>query len=298
MNLPKKRLPLTALRSFEAAARLLSFKDAAAELCVSTTTISNQIRQLERDWGCQLFIRKTRAIELTDAGQSLSQVLSRAFDDIRAEVETHIRKPRKTVTLAVGPIFGSRWLIPRLGRFRKANPDIELVLHHGPRIARASDMTTQIAVDWGAGTWSGLDALKLMDIAYSPVLSPMLLRDLGGLARPADLARYPVIHQYDRSEWSSWLALVELSGLRFAEETVITDSNVVLQAAMDGLGVALGVFPFVEQEISNGLLVQPFDQKLHPKRAFYLLTRSGLTLPDEVRKTCDWIAGEAARPLD
>lgn len=293
MKLPNRRLPLTALRSFEAAARLLSFKEAAAELCVSTTTISNQIRQLEKDWGCQLFIRKTRAVVLTDAGRSLARVVSRAFDDIRAEVETHIRTPRKTVTLAVGPIFGSRWLIPRLGRFRQQHPDIELVLQHSPRITSEAAMATQIAVDWGIGFWSGLDARKLMDIGYSPVVRPALIEQMGGLAEPADLARFPIIHQQDRSEWTAWLALADVPETGFTEETVISDSNVVLQAAKDGLGVALGVFPFVASEIESGALVQPFAQMLRPSRAFHLLTRSGAALSSEARRTCDWLIDQA-----
>ncbi|MGI3184782.1 LysR substrate-binding domain-containing protein [Nioella aestuarii] len=296
MTLPNRHLPLTALRSFEAAARLLSFKDAAAELCVSATTISNQIRQLERDWGCQLFIRKTRAVALTDAGRSLAQVVSRAFDDIRAEVATHIATPRKWVTLAVGPIFGARWLIPRLGRFRRLHPDIDLRLHHGPRITSDADMTTQIAIDWGTGTWSGLNARKLIEISYSPVASPALLREKGGLSDPADLARFPVIHQHDRSEWTAWLALTDARALTFAEETVITDSNVVLQAAKDGLGVTLGVFPFVQPDIDSGTLVQPFAQMLHPERAFHLLTRRAVPLTPEARRTCDWILSEAGLP--
>ncbi len=121
-----RKLPLTALRTFEVAARRLSFKDAADELCVSATTVSNQIRELERDWDCKLFIRKTRAVVLTDEGRSLSSVLTTAFGDIRAEIETRGQSSRKTVTLAVGPIFGSRWLVPRLAQFRRDLPNIDL----------------------------------------------------------------------------------------------------------------------------------------------------------------------------
>ena len=104
---------------------------------MTPTSISNQIRQLESDWGCPLFIRHTRQVVLTDAGRSLSRVLSHAFDDIRAEADAHIRTKHKTVTLAVGPMFGSRWLVPRLSRFYRHNPSIELVLHHSPRITSA-----------------------------------------------------------------------------------------------------------------------------------------------------------------
>jgi LysR family glycine cleavage system transcriptional activator len=175
MKSSQQRLPLTALRSFEAAARLLSFKAAAEELRVTPTSVSNQIRQLELDWGCLLFVRKTRKVFLTDAGRSLARVMSRAFDDIRAEVETHISTNRKTVTLAVGPIFGARWLIPRLSKFYRLNPNIELVLHHSPRITNAEQLVATIAVDWGIGDWQGLDAHRLLDVIYRPVLSPALL---------------------------------------------------------------------------------------------------------------------------
>lgn len=288
----RNRLPLTALRSFEAAARLLSFKDAAAELRVSPTTISNQIRALEKDWGCRLFIRKTRRIELTEAGRSLSQVVSRAFDDIRAEMDSHILAPRRTVTLAAGPIFATRWLIPRLGRFRKQHPDIELVLQHGPRITGAADLSAMIAVDWGTGRWPGLEAERLLEITYSPVLSPGLAEELGGLETPEDLARFPILHHYDRSEWAAWM---EIAGAmpRFREETVIMDANVVIEAAKDGLGVALGSFPLVAPELRAGTLLRPFETALSPRRSFHLLTRAGADDSPEIRATCDWLLAEA-----
>ena len=125
-----RNLPLAALRTFESAARHLSFKQAAEELCVSATTVSNQIRRLEQELGCKLFIRRTRAVVLTDAGRSLSRVLSRSLEDIRLEVETHMRARRKSVSLAVGPIFGSRWMIPRLDRFGEDLPGIDIELRN------------------------------------------------------------------------------------------------------------------------------------------------------------------------
>ena len=294
MHVPNRRLPLNALRTFEAAARLLSFKDAADELCVSATTVSNQIRQLEKDWGCLLFVRHTRRVVLTDTGRSLAQVVSRAFDDIRAEVEAHVLTPRKTVTLAVGPIFGTRWLIPRLSRFRRLHPDIELVLQHGPRITSEADMPAQVAVDWGSGNWAGLEARRLFGITYSPVLSPALLAEHGPLERPEDLVRFPIIHQHDRSEWAAWLARAGVAGLRFAEETVIVDSNTVVQAARDGMGVALGIFPFIDDDVASGALIRPFDIDHLPERAFHLLTRAGAKPSTELRKTCDWLLAEAS----
>lgn len=290
----RQRLPLTALRSFEAAARLLSFKAAAEELRVTPTSVSNQIRQLEADWGCLLFVRKTRKVLLTDAGRSLARVMSRAFDDMRAEVETHIASNRKTVTLAVGPIFGARWLIPRLSKFYRLNPTIELVLHHSPRITSAEQLLTTIAVDWGTGDWQGLDSKRLFEVVYRPVLSPTLLKERGGLKRPSDLARYPIIHQWDREEWNSWLKLVGQGELKFEQETTMRDSNIVVQAAVDGQGVVMGTFPFLSSEVDTGRLVCPFDVPLFPKRAYHLLNRPGARSVPAVNAVCSWIEAEAA----
>ena len=290
----RARLPLTALRSFEAAARLLSFKAAAEELRVTPTSVSNQIRQLEADWGCPLFIRQTRRVVLTDAGRSLSRVLSRAFDDIRTEVDAHITTNRKTVTLAVGPIFGSRWLIPRLSRFYRQHPTIELVLHNSPRITSAEQLISMVGVDWGAGEWSGLDGKRLFEIVYRPSISPALIRERGGLRRPADLARYPIIHQWDREEWNAWLRLVGESDLKFAQETTMRDSNLVLQAVLDGHGVMMGTFPFLDSEVASGRLVCPFDTELHPSRAYHLIHRPGARALPEVQAVCHWLEAEAA----
>ncbi len=157
MPASRPRLPLTALRTFEAAARHESFKAAAEELGLSPTTVSNQIRGLERDWGCKLFERRTWQVVLTDTGRSLSRVVHDAFAAIRAEIEARVGPARTPVTLAAGPIFAARWLSPRLTRFHRIAPEVELILHHGARITGAAAMTTDLAVDWGEGAWSGLD---------------------------------------------------------------------------------------------------------------------------------------------
>jgi LysR family glycine cleavage system transcriptional activator len=287
------KLPLTALRTFEAAARRLSFKEAAEELGVSATTVSNQIRQIEHDWRCLLFVRKTRQVVLTDAGRSLARVVSRAFEDIRAEVESHVSTLRRSVTLAVGPIFATRWLIPRLSRFYRLHPRIELVLLHGPRITSGEGMTASIAVDWGTGHWAGLEAKHLLDLTYCPVASPAFLKAHGPLRKVTDLARVPIIHQHDRSEWFAWARLAGVPQLRFRQETTILDTNVVVQAAIDGNGVALGPFPFIQSDVDAGRLVRPFPLELKPERSYHLLTRPGARSSPEIRAVCDWIEAEA-----
>lgn len=293
LNNKYRHLPLTALRTFEAAARLQSFKQAAAELSVTPATVSNQIRRLERDWGCLLFVRKTRQLILTDAGNSLAQVVSRAFEDISVEIDAQVTLTKKPVTLAVGPIFASRWLIPRLNRFRRQHPDIELILHHGPRITGMENMTTDVAVDWGMGNWSGLLSTHLLNIRYIPVVSPALVKAKGSLKEPADLVHFTILHQFDRSEWDAWLELAGAPKLDFVDETVIVDSNVITQAAIDGQGVALGIFPFIQAEVDDGRLICPLDIPLEPTRSYHLLTRPGPGKNAEVEALCNWLEKEA-----
>ena len=291
MTDPVERLPLTALRVFEAAARLGSFKEAAFELGVSTTTVSNLIRKLEHDWGCLLFIRRTRHVVLTDTGLSLSGVVRSAFDAIGREINMHVAASRQSVAIAVGPIFGARWLAPRLRRFNAAFPHITLTLQHRSRITGPSDMPTPIAVDWGHGAWPGLESEVLFNVRYAPVLSPALAH---GIRTPQDLARLPVLPQHDRSDWAAWLARAGAEGLRFAAETIILDSNIVTQAAIAGQGVALGIFPFVNDEIAAGRLVRPFATDLVPSRSYHLVTRPGARQRPEIAAVCNWLLCEAA----
>lgn len=295
MPTPARRLPLTALRTFEAAARHLSFKAAASELGVSATTVSNQIRQLEKDWGCKLFHRHTRAVSLTERGHSLSQVLTQAFNDIGAEVAKHFVDRRTTVTMAVGPIFGARWLGPRLARFGRDHPRIDLVVHHGSRITDAKQMQTDLAVDWGNGTWRGLQATPLLKAWYSPIISADLARDIGPLTHPSQLVRLTIIHQHDRSEWQNWLALAGCPDLIIDREVTIVDSNMVQQAVKDGQGVALGVFPLMEGDITSGQLIKPFPIDLRPSRAFHLLEHREARKNSAIRTVCEWIEAEARR---
>lgn len=287
-----RRLPLTALRTFEAAARHLSFKAAADELCVSTTTVSNQIRQLEKDWGFKLFHRHTRAVSLTEKGTSLSKVLSLAFDNIRNEVERHVVQPRRRVSIAVGPIFGSRWLGPRLARFGNEHPRIELLVHHGSRITDVKQLQTDLAVDWGFGEWRGLVSTKLLDACYSPVISPALVAQVGALTHPTQLADLTIIHQHDHSEWHNWFELAGCPNLEIENEFTVVDSNMVQRAVKDGQGVALGVFPLMDNDVAKGELIKPFDIDLQPTRAFHLLERPKARESNAIRTVCEWIEFE------
>ena len=288
------RLPLTALRTFGAAARLLSFKDASDELHVSATTVSNQIRKLEKDWNCKLFIRRTRSVILTDTGRSLSTVVSKSFGQIRQEIETHISENKRTLKVAIGPIFG-RWIIPKINDFQKKYPEIDLIIENSPRITNAEMMTCDIQIDWGEpDSWFGLDSTFLMEVTYSPVFSPKILNNSESPKTADDLISLTLIHQYDYSEWSAWMRLSGNSEIDVESGIIIVDSNVALQAAIDGAGVALGSFPFVESEVASGILIKPFDIDLVPSRSYYLLVKPQTNPNPDILTFVDWLKEQIA----
>ncbi|MEY3446129.1 MAG: hypothetical protein RIR45_884 [Pseudomonadota bacterium] len=290
------RLPLTALRAFEAAARSLSFKVAAAELGVTPASVSNQIRQLEKSWACLLFVRKTRQLELTAQGHALFTVVAQAFSGLSQGIEaldfTGYSAGVKQVTLAVGPLFGARWLAPRLGHWYAQHPQYVLALHQAEPIRHAHQLQTTAAIAWGDGHWPGLHAQRLLDCWFAPVLSPALLEKHAGLAAAADLARYPVVHQQTRTDWSAWMAQAEAGTVQFLRETVMADANMAIQAAIDGQGVALGVFPLVQGDIDAGRLVCPLDQPLRTADSYYLLTRPEDQHRREVQAMATWMAAQ------
>lgn len=290
------RLPLTALRAFEAAARSLSFKVAAAELGVTPASVSNQIRQLEKSWACLLFVRKTRQLELTAQGHALFTVVAQAFSGLSQGIEaldfTGYSAGVKQVTLAVGPLFGARWLAPRLGHWYAQHPQYVLALHQAEPIRHAHQLQTTAAIAWGDGHWPGLHAQRLLDCWFAPVLSPALLEKHAGLAAAADLARYPVVHQQTRTDWSAWMAQAEAGTVQFLRETVMADANMAIQAAIDGQGVALGVFPLVQGDIDAGRLVCPLDKPLRTADNYYLLTRPEDQHRREVQAMATWMAAQ------
>lgn len=290
------RLPLTALRAFAAAARCLSFKDAADELGVTPASVSNQIRQLERNWGCLLFVRKTRQVELTAQGHALNDVVSRAFADLHQGIDglgfPGFSTGALQVSLAVGPLFGSRWLAPRLGNWYAQHPHIALTLHQGEPIHQAHQLQTHAAIAWGDGNWPGLQAQRLVECWFAPVLSPGLLGRHPELVQPTDLARYPILHQQTRTDWSAWMAQAGVRGLSLTHETVMADANMAIQAAIDGQGVALGVFPLVQADVDAGRLVCPFNERLHTQDSYYLLTRPEHQQRESVRALTSWMVSQ------
>ena len=265
-------IPLPALRAFEASARHLSFSRAADELFVTQAAVSHQIRRLEDFLGVRLFRRLNRAVMLTDEGQALFGPVHNAFNGVDAAVrQVRGGLDSKRLTVSSLPSVASRWLVPRLGSFMEAYPDIDL------RLAPNHDLTdferddVDVVVRYGRGRYPGLHVEWLFDEDLYPMCSPRLIGRFGNLDSPADLARYPLLHDDNRIDWTSWLRLVGADEVDPARGPVFNDSSMLIQAAVAGQGIALARSVLAEDDLEAGRLVRLFEQALPAELAYYLV---------------------------
>ncbi len=282
--------PFAALRAFEAAARHTSFKGAAAELGLTPTAISHQVKQLEALSGCRLFVRRTRSVELTPQGQNFAEsitpalgLLAEAFAKLTANQE------RQTVSLGAGPIFAARWLVPRLADFWATHPHIDLWLHHSPLPVWQQMAQFDLAVAWGPGNWPSVVSVPLLRIDVTPILSPTLLQDKRTIRSPEQLLEFPLLHHRDMGGWQQWLSVAGVAMTEQLSGTVFEDANVLLQAAISGRGVALGVLQFIEDELNTGRLMRLFETTVDPGDAYHLIYRKGAFSDDATRAVMDWL---------
>jgi LysR family glycine cleavage system transcriptional activator len=262
------RLPsLTALRTFEAAARLLSFTRAAIELHVSQGAVSHQIRLLERELGTVLFHRSARRVTLTDTGRSLAERLSEAFRILASAVEaTHAGRDPNEVRAVFPPNLSARWLVPRLARFHELHPDVVLTLRHGMRPEEV-ESEIDLAVSWS--TVSPTDrAERLMGLSYAPMCSPKLKADftLDSFDR---LSACPLFGSQDWS-WAEWFAKAGFPQRTIKPYATIDNANVLINAVLDGQGIGLCPTAYVADHLAEGRLVQLSDIAIYSRESFYL----------------------------
>jgi LysR family glycine cleavage system transcriptional activator len=295
-----RRLPsLNALRMFEAAARLRSFKLAAEELHVTQSAVSRQIQTLESQLGVLLFRRRNRAVELTEAGESLLPVMTRAIDEI-ATVTSRLRESAadtaRTVRLVISatPGIAELWLGRRLGRFCSAYPWIE------PEILVAADLKpllaghADLAIHYGTGDWPNLEQETLHETLEFPVCSPRLLQGGVPLASPDDLRHHRLLHWQSRGWWGSWLRHFGIAGLDWNQGPLLHDYALALDMAISGEGVALADDLLAAGHLLDGRLVKPLPETRTPEYQQQLLLRGDTERPDAVAAFRDWIRNEVA----
>jgi len=261
--------PLNGLRAFEAAARCGSFAAAGHELSVTQAAVSRMVRVLEERLGFRLFDRHANALELTWQGKTLQPGLTAAFDAIASATEqVATLSATPVLTVGVGPSFAVRWLIPRLADFQARYPDIEVRLATGGAINPIRDDWT-CGIRLGDGWWAGYDARPLFSADLFPVCAPTIGKRLRQASDLRNQTLLQVGHAMD--DWPLWLRAAGVK-LRPERRSPRFDTYAMaLQAAVDGLGVAVGLAPYVEDDIAAGRLVAPFTLKVPKGNAWYLI---------------------------
>ena len=294
----RRDLQLNALRAFEAAGRHLSFTRAAEELSVTHAAISHHVKALEDALGTALFERRHRRVALTEAGQVLLPVLSESLDRV-AETLDGLGPGPRALTVTLTPSFASRWLIPRLGRFRAKYPEIDVRLAPSLRFVDLAREDCDMAVRCGDGDWPDLVVEPLLAIAMTPVCSPALAAGPAPLRTPADLAQHTLIHAdvgeaRIGDEWRMWLDGAGAAGIDPSHGLSLHDPAMALQAALDGLGVAIGYTVLAAADLAAGRLVAPFATTVDHDFAYYVIYPKTATTPPNIAAFRDWIVSEAA----
>ena len=289
----RRLLFLNGIKAFEAAARTGSFAGAGAELNVSAAAVSRMVHLLEDRLGVALFERKANRLATTAAGRAYQSGLTPIFDAL-ASLTAQVSAPSgvRVLTIGVGPTFAMRWMIPRLADFRKVEPDIEVRITTGGAAAPFGD-DWSCGIKLGDGEWPGLVAEPLFAADLLPVCAPRLALQL---KRPGDLkgpSLLRVAHSPD--DWPSWLKAAGVSRVT-ARGPEFQFYGQALQAAVDGLGVAMGIRPYIDDDLAAGRLVAPFALTVPKGMRWYLVYRSFQTGQRDFAAFRRWIMRSAAGP--
>jgi LysR family transcriptional regulator, glycine cleavage system transcriptional activator len=288
--------PLNALRAFEATARHLSMKRAGEELGVTPGAVSQLVRLLEERMTVRLFERSNRRLMLTQAGQAYAVPLRHAFRQIAEATRAVQQAGGGKLTLSAPPAFAISWLVPRLGRFRAAHPDIALRVVTSRGLSNFAEDGVDVAIRHGLGRYKGLVCDRIASVAMIPVCSPGFLAGLEAPPRvPADLARLPLLHDADRQEWPAWFQAQGVTDVGHAALDGISfdDQTLLIRAAASGHGVALVTDTLARAELDAGGLVQLPGGGWPQEFAYWLVTPRATTGHKPVAAFRAWVLAEA-----
>jgi len=292
--------PLNALRAFEAAARLGSFSAAAQELRVTDSAVSQQVRTLERYLGTRLFKRLPRGLLLTELGSTYLPVLTAGFDRLsEATLRLRSKGVGGLLTVAALPAFASGWLLPRIGRFQERHPRVDLLLKTSRALADFRREDVDVAIRFGAGDSTDTKSILLLPEDVFPVASPSLVSTSLIPMQVAELRALPLLHDVDAQPgqpWLSWQAWFERAGVESPTALrglQFTDSIILADAAVAGLGVALGRGPNIEGQLARGQLVRLTRDSWRAAWSYRLVAPPVNFSRPNVRAFVDWIVAEA-----
>ena len=297
---------LASLRCFEAAARLLSFSRAAAEISVTQGAVSHQIKYLEASLGCKLFYRLPKQVKLTEEGERFGRVVARALKDLNEGAEALMASARSTidVRLRAGHSFALRWLVPRLGRLRAQHPNIKLHVIGAYGYFDPAHRDFDLAVEFVPAPVPALHTEVLMEEHLTPVCSPTYLARHEFLKTPADLPGCTLLHDGDAwasasedAEWRYWLNEVDAREVDSNQGQFFTLANMAIEAALTDQGVAMGRLSLVEELLSQGRLTAPFPRIVKSPLRYCLVYPSELADRPGVHAVIEWLREESGRSL-
>jgi LysR family glycine cleavage system transcriptional activator len=285
--------PLAAIRAFEAAARLLSFTKAAAELGMTQAAVSYQIKLLEERIGAPLFVRRPRQIELTQVGKRLAPAVTEAFDMLSVAYAAARTVVKDTLVVSTVITFATGWMARHLGSFQVAHPNLAVRLETSSHMVDFSREDVDIGIRSGGGTWPGLTAHHLFRTDFTPMLSPKLAQSIGGVAEPADLLRLPLLDPAD-PWWVQWFtaAGAPTEGLAGRPGGSMGSQAYEASAAVAGQGVAILSRAFYIAELADGRLTQPFDLVCNDGSAYWLVYPETRRNVPKIRAFRDWLLAE------
>ena len=287
--------PLNALRTLECAGRHLSFVHAAEELRVTPGAVSRQVKALEEWLGAPLFRRRHKQIVLTPLGHRYLQAVGEPLARIAAATARALQRDGdRPIAICAYPTFALRWLVPRWGHFYDRHPNIDLQLTTSlqPVDFTRDDFDAAILVGEGIKTWPRLVSRRLVDVELAPVCSPQLRAR--ALKVPLDLAKVTLLHGSPRpQDWRRWLDFAGVSGIDAKSGLTFDSLNLAIQAAIEGLGVAIAVRALVRDDLAAGRLVEPFGPVRRSRRPFHLVYPADRARDPRLRYFIDWIIEEA-----
>ncbi len=290
----RKIPPLRALRAFVVSARYLSFTQAAEVLYVTQAAVSLQVKQLEEFLEIPLFVRGSRSLRLTEQGKIYLQDVSNSLKDLVSATDRVSRRNRN-VQLVISALssFVDRWLLPKLTGFQQAHGDTDIRITASEWLVDFDRDSVDVAIRYGQGEWAGTEATLLLREEIFPVCSPSLCNSDLTPCITEDLAKFTLLHDdYAREDWRLWLETAEIKSVDPTRGISFSHSGLMLEAAAQGMGLALGHTALIQDDLATGRLVKPFDVSLKGEMAYYIVTPIGVENPmaDTFR---DWLLEQA-----
>ena len=286
--------PLNAIKAFEAAARSESFTRAAEELCVTPGAVGHQVKALEGVLGVRLFRRERQRLSLTEPGREYLGVVRDALDRIALGTARLVQRQGSGVlTVSTSPDFAAKWLVNRLGRFAEAHPGIDLRVSATERHVDFAREEVDLAVRHGDGDWPGLHAVRLCPERLFPVCSPRLVSGRNRISGASDVLKLPLLRLEDEKTWARWFAAAGI-GEPVPRGPVLNRASMLIDAAVDGQGVALARTALAAWDLLCGRLVRPVDVSLRMANTYWVVCPAAASDAPKIAAFRDWLLAEAA----